>query len=234
MPSIFRRFSSLPVFLAATIFAGTMISADSSFGQDKQQGFLTNYSLFKPGAEGEANLIWVNPKFEFPGGFGAYDKVMIDPITVYFSDDAAFKGVDPDELRELTRALRRAMIDALKDRYPIVEEPGEDVLLVVAALTGIKPSKPVLDTVTSIIPTARVLSFAKKKLTGKHSFVGEAAIEAALLDSLSLETLVAVVDKRSGGKMILGEGKGKYNDAEAAFAFWAKKLRQRLDAGHGG
>ena len=87
MPTILHRFSSSAVFLAAIIFAGTMISAESSFGQDKQQGFLTNYSLFKPGAEGEANLIWVNPKFEFPGGFGAYDKVMIDPITVYFSDD---------------------------------------------------------------------------------------------------------------------------------------------------
>ncbi len=231
--SSLHRVSSLLIFLATIIFAGTMISTESSFGQEKQ-GFLTNYSLFKPGAEGGDNLIWVNPKFEFPKGLGAYNKVMIDPITVWFSDDAAFKGVDPDELSELTRALRGAMMDALKDRYPIVEEPGEDVLLVVAALTGIKPSKPVLDTLTSIIPTARVLSFAKKKVTGKHSFVGEAAIEAAFLDSLSLEILVAVVDKRSGGKMILGEGKGKYNDAKAAFAFWAKKLRQRLDAGHGG
>jgi len=231
--SSLHRVSSLLIFLATIIFAGTMISTESSFGQEKQ-GFLTNYSLFKPGAEGGDNLIWVNPKFEFPKGLGAYNKVMIDPITVWFSDDAAFKGVDPDELSELTRALRGAMMDALKDRYPIVEEPGEDVLLVVAALTGIKPSKPALDTVTSIIPTARVLSFAKKKVTGKHSFVGEAAIEAAFLDSLSLEILVAVVDKRSGGKMILGEGKGKYNDAKAAFAFWAKKLRQRLDAGHGG
>jgi hypothetical protein len=49
-----------------------------------------------------------------------------------------------------------------------------------------------------------------------------------ILDSPTGERLAAMVDRRIGGKAPF---RGTYDDARDAFAFWAERLRQRLDEG---
>jgi hypothetical protein len=63
--------------------------------------------------------------------------------------------------------------------------------------------------------------------TGTAVLVGKAGVEAELTDSLSGRRLAAAVDERWGTKAIRG-GIGKWSDADEAFVFWAKRLRERL------
>jgi len=54
--------------------------------------------------------------------------------------------------------------------------------------------------VTTVLPQFRALSTAAGLATNTQVFVGKAAIEVELRDSLSNELLAAGVDERAGGK----------------------------------
>lgn len=60
--------------------------------------------------------------------------------------------------------------------------------------------------------------------------VGKVEIEGEMLDSVSGERMVAFVTGRSGRRWFSGfNAYKKWADIEAAFRFWAKDFRQRLD-----
>ena len=46
----------------------------------------------------------------------------------------------------------------LKDKYPIVTEPGPDVVRIKIALTGNKQSRPVLSGVSAVVPVGLAVS----------------------------------------------------------------------------
>ena len=104
---------------------------------------------------------------------------------------------------------------------------GPDVMRLSVALTDIEHGMPALDTVSTVVPPARLLSEGKKLLTGTHAFVGHANVEARLADSRSGDVLAAGVDHRAGDK-ILGKGAWYWRDVENVFDFWSKTIRYRL------
>jgi len=124
------------------------------------------------------------------------------------------------------------MIDALDDVYPIVDQPGPGVLRIRCALTDLKPGKPGLNAVTTVLPIGLALSFTKKAVTGAHTNVGQAALEAELLDSQTNERLAAVIDRQAGKKIQVAKGITKWGHVKEAFKFWAERLRFVLDEAH--
>jgi hypothetical protein len=192
-------------------------------------GFLENYPVFKPGPEDGADLIYLKEHVDFK----AYNKVMMDRVVFYFKKDSKYKGRHPDELKEFADAFHLAMFEALKGGYTLVNKPGPDVLRIRVAITDLVPSKPALNAFTAISPTSLALSVGKKAVTGKHSFVGEASMEAEFLDSQTNERIAAVIDTKSAEKYKVIKGMKKWGHAKDAFEYWAKRLRQWLDEKHG-
>ena len=64
--------------------------------------------------------------------------------------------------------------------------------------------------------------------TNTAVFVGKAAIEGEITDSVTNERLVAAVDERVGTKSLSGMFH-KWSDVEKAFDTWAGHLRERLE-----
>ncbi len=195
----------------------------------KGSGFLSTYSGFKPGPRGGADWVYLKENVDFK----SYDKIMMDHVVFYFRDDVKYKGIHADELKELADAFHKAMAEALQDAYPFVDKPGPGVLRVRAAITDVVASKPALNTVTSVIPIGIAVSTVKRGVTGTHSFVGQASMEAEFLDSRTNERLAAVIDTKAGEKYKVVKGMSKWGHTKDAFNFWAKKLRERLDEFHG-
>ena len=185
-------------------------------------GFLNNYANFKPGGEGQPNLVYLNPGRDLR----PYNKLLIDHVVVYFNPESKNKGVDPVQLVELTRYFHQALVDALKDRYPIVDRPGEGVLRIRTAITDVEPGSPVGGAVSTIVPVGAAISIIKKSTTGSNMAVGRASVEIELVDSLSGVRLAAAIDRREGGKKVVS---GKWTAIEEAFEYWAQKLRVWLD-----
>jgi hypothetical protein len=183
--------------------------------QIKTSGFLEKYPKFNEGPKGGADFVYMKEGVFF----GAYDKIMMDHVVFYFLDDSKYKGIHPDELKELGDAFHRAMIEALRDRYPFVDTPGPGVLRVRFAITDVTASKPALNTITAIVPVGLAVSAVKKGVTGTHTAVGSG--------------LAAVIDTKSAEKYKIEKGMSKWGHAKDAFRFWAKRFRSWLDAQHG-
>jgi len=152
-------------------------------------------------------------------------------VVLFFEDDADYKGIHPEELAKMSNAFHKAITDNLEGAYPLVAEPGPDVMRLRFAITDVVASKPGMGTVATVMPVGLALSAVRKGVTGKHTGVGQASIEVEILDSLTNERIGAAIDTKPGGKM---EGFSKWRAVEGAFEFWAKRLRIWLDEMHDG
>jgi len=192
-----------------------------------QSGFLNGYyKNMQPGPEDGAKSRWVSPGVNF----GKYNKVMLDSVVFYFAPDSEYKGIDPVQLKELSDACNLAIVNALKDKYPIVSEPGPDVVRLKIALTGIKQSMPVLSAVTSIVPIGLGISVIKKGATGSWTGSGATSAELMMIDSMTNNVIGTAQDEQSAG---FTERFTRYGSAEEAFQFWAERIRIFLDQAHG-
>ena len=194
--------------------------------QIKYSGFLENYPTFQPGPEGGVDFVYLKEGVNFK----KYNKVMLDYVVFYLKEDAEHKGIQADEMKELADAFHLEAVKALEGAYPIVGEPGADVLRVRVAITDIVPSNPATSGFTTVIPIGLAISSIKKGVTGKHTGVGGASMEAEFLDSLTNERVAAAIDNKEGSKL---SGLTKFGSAKEAFEFWSGRLRIFLDNVHG-
>jgi hypothetical protein len=192
-------------------------------------GFFGNpsvYDLLKPGPEGGAKLRWekegVTPR--------KYNRFMVDSVIFFLADKSDYKGIDPQEMKELADEFNKDLVAAFKDKYPIVAEPGPDVARIRIAITDIKPSRPGVSAVTSIIPVGLGVSLIKKGATGGWSGSGETGIEVMVLDSMTGEIVYLAVDQQ---KAAFESRFSKWGSAADAFKFWSEKAVAYIDHAKG-
>jgi len=195
----------------------------------KQSGFLTDYPQFEKGPSGGVDLVYFKEGVDFK----SYDKIMMDQVEFYFSEDSKHKGINADTINKLSDAFHKAMVKALKDEYPFVSEPGPGVLRARFAITKVKSAIPVVSSITSVMPAGIALSIVKKGVTGTHMNVGGASMEAEFLDAQTNDRVAVVIDERSGAKYKVHDGLTKWGYTKDVFNFWAKRLRKFLDEAHG-
>lgn len=217
------------VMLGFTLTIATGCAKKQQVKKD-YSGFLGSYPAFEPGPEGGVTKVY----FKEGVDFSTYNRVMMDHVVFYLSEDAKSKGIQPDTLKELSDVFHEAVIESLKDAYPIVDTPGTDVMRIRLAITELVPGKPGITLVTTAMPGGSAVKVIKYAATGSHSFVGDTAMEAEVLDSLTNERIAAAIDKRSKVKTIkITEGMTKWGETKDVMKFWAKRLRVWLDETHG-
>jgi hypothetical protein len=217
----------LTMTLIACASTPTKSSSVSTSTSPVKQGFLEGYyANLQPGPEGGAKQRWVKPGIDF----SKYNKVMLDSMVFYFAEDSEYKGIDPEELKALSDGCNLAIVNALKDKYPIVSEPGPDVVRLKVALTGLKQSNPVLSGVTSVVPVGLGISVIKKGAAGSWTGSGATTAEIMVLDSTTNTVIAVAQDEQTAG---FTERFSKYGFTEEAFKFWGERMRLFLDQAHG-
>ncbi len=192
-------------------------------------GFLRDYSKMKQGQDNQALKRYIDPSVDF----SRYDKVMIDKVVFYFKGDSKEVGIQPDELKMLADYFEKALVKALQDAYPVVTQPGPDVLRIRIAITGVKAGNPVLAPASAVLPLGAAVNALSNLTTGESISVGEASMEAEFLDSQTGRVIAQVMDHRTGSTYSTGTIGGKWGHAKEIFQDWAKRLRQWLDQVHG-
>jgi len=213
------------------------------FGDYEAVGFLSDYSRISKTKNADGSYEFKDTTVDF----GKYHKLLVDRIKVFFMDDSDYKGIDPDELKVLTDYFYEAINKEVSDAYPMVTEPGPDVLRLRVAVTDLVPNKPEASVATLVIPFSWVAdagSGVAKGDVGSTVFTGHASIEVEALDSDTSEQLVAFIETEPGKKYNWTSGVVKgvksYAKAYSKWAYtkqamdsWAHLLRVRLDAAHG-
>ena len=208
------------VIAAALQLAGCAVGSYQARSVYFPDTHLVNPDILVQGADDEALYRYVNPKGDI-AHVRMYTKVLIDPVLVY--KDAV---LDKDERENYQKLANNAFVYLKKElgkNYAIVKEPKPGTLRVQMAIIDADSSKPVRNTLSTIVPVGMVLSLAKYTVTGKQTGVGEITMEMKIADAVTGELLGAALDRRVGGKELRYLW-SSWRNANDALQYWAKRL----------
>ena len=226
-----QRTTRLTVVLLAALIAAC---ADTTRDRNVDySGFLGDYSMLLKGGDDQAQRRYVRPHVDW----AAYDKVLLDPVTLWRGEESRASGVSSHDAQMMTNYFYQVIYEDLKGQgFEMVTSPQADTLRVQVALTKLKESHVVLDVVSTVVPATLALSGLGKLVTGKPAFVGEAEIEVKAKDAMSGELLAAGVDHRVGGKFLHASHFSSWGEVEDMMRLWAThgsynpcKLQARTD-----
>ena len=188
----------------------------------RPSGFLgPDYSLLKPGRDGQAALVYFDPGIQW----SQYTKILLEPVQFWAAPGSDVSGADQ---HMLTAYFYNVLKEELAKSFTLVDEPGPGTLTVQAALTEATGAVPLLRSVSVLIPQARVLNFAQSMATGSYAFVGSAEAQGKITDSVSGKLLAAAADRRLGGMQVRSAAQWRWGDAETIMKYWAEKTAARL------
>jgi Protein of unknown function (DUF3313) len=121
----------------------------------------------------------------------------------------------------------------LKKDYQVVTSPEPGTLRIQWAIIDADTSKPVRNTLATIMPIGIGLSVVKLAAAGKQSGVGEITTQMKITDANTGELLGAALDRRVGGHNITTLW-SRWNDANKALEYWAQRTAFALCGARGG
>jgi Protein of unknown function (DUF3313) len=211
-----------------------MVACDKTYqtgtgmGKVEESGFLGDYSILRPGQEGEATLVY--RKYENDHAkWRFYSQILLEPVQIWKGKNTELSKEDAEYLAKIAWSR---LDEELRKDYKMASGPSIGVLRIQVAITEAGATVPVVDLITTLYPGTRLVSEGKRWATGTESFAATVSVEAKVTDSQSGEVLGAAVDRRGGGKYVT-KGFQKWTDVEEAFTYWAKQLRWRLCLGRG-
>lgn len=171
----------------------TLALSSCSIGGTSPSGFLSNLSQLD-GSYGTDNAVssYVKPGVDFK----KYDSVIIDPVTTVI----ASTPVNPAVIEQLAAYLGSAIYNQMSSGLKVVSAPSATTLRVRTNLTNVLLNQKNVKAVT------KVHSSPKANLTGILGtapiayFVSNVSFEGEVVDSVSGDRLVALVDHRLGSK----------------------------------
>ena len=188
----------------------------------EMSGFLDDYALLRPGGPNEVELIYRDPKVDWR----AYDKVLLEPVTLWRSGRKSLDPVPKDDLLRLISDFQSAVRTRLGEGYQFVEQPGPGVMRIRLAITEARASDPVLDVLSASRGTGRPHPAGDGPLDPEtRRFLESAVIEGEIHDAQTNALLAEGVDRRRPGAPPFET----WADVDRAFAFWADRVGTRLE-----
>jgi hypothetical protein len=209
------------------LLSGCAVGSYQARSVDTTNSPLVNPSIFTQGSGDQALQRYVKPNVNFK----QYSNIIVDPVMVQKDGE-----LDADEFADYQTLANNAYVyltQELDKDYNIVKNPGPNTLRVQMAIIDADSSKPVRNTLSTLLPIGMALSVVKYAATGKQSGVGEITVEMKITDANTGELLGAALDKRYGGKKLTELWSSWYN-ANDALQYWAKRLSFALCDMRGG
>ncbi len=215
-----HRFVSLVSVLVLVILIAGCAQTRQSRAVE-QSGFLGDYSQLRKGGKNEALYLHIDESADF----ASYDKIQIVSVEMRGTEDLA--KVSMEERKALCGYLYAALKRELGKEMRVVEKPGPGVLQLRAAITEADGARVGLNTVTTIVPQARMLSTLSGMVADTAVLVGQASLEVEIKDSATQKRVAAGLDRRVGAKS-LRNAFSKWADVESAYDHWAERIATRL------
>lgn len=210
-----------PVAVSLTIFV-----SGSALAQDIQSSdFLSDYSqLTRSADEQRMDYSYLVP--DAPDRIANYSAVMIDQPEIFVSPDSQYKGMKPDDMKQLADAFRNSMVQELVETYTIVDQPGPNVLYLRFAFSNlqVKKQRRRLMSYTPVGLVANAVRSAVTDLTNKIDLQG-ITVEMEVLDSTTEEQFAALLQVRSEAAV----EPTSWEEVEALIVVYAQRLRCNLD-----
>jgi hypothetical protein len=202
------------------------MALSSCASKPQGSGFLQEYAAnLQPGPEGGAKERWLKPGVDFK----TYDKLMVDSVVFYFAEDSESKAIDPEKLKEMSDIFNQEFVQVLKEKVPIVAEPGPGVARIRVAITNLKLNNQAVSavsTITSLTPIGLGLNLVKRGATGTWAGSGMTAADMMILDTATNEVIAVARDEQAAG---FTERYTEMGSVKAAFKVWAERIVKFMD-----
>lgn len=226
-----KNLSAALAIITALLLAGGMTACRTTqsvpINEQDFSGFLGDYFLLQPGGEGEANYLYIDRSVSF----ARYSKVYIESVGLWVSDsaDSALGRLSPQNQQFLVDYFHTALTAGLEKNFQVVNYAGPDVLVVRAAVTDGRKSRPVPNLASRIVPADMAAGFAKQPITGAGTGMGRVLVEADFRDGQTGQRVAAVVDARAGTRALRTKSSCTWGDVKLAFDWWAQRLEKRME-----
>jgi Protein of unknown function (DUF3313) len=209
-------------YLITSFISMVLLFNSNSFAATS--GFLEDYSGLKADPDRSGAKVYRKEGVSL----GAYDKIALSPIEIFYDSKSKYKGIDPEQMKALTDSFAAVITSELEPDYPIVSSTGKGVLVVRLAITNVNMKKKKRG-LLGFTPIGAAVT-AIKDASGKRIVLADASIEAELIDGETGERLGSLVDSLS--ETIGKDEEPSWESLEKALSFYAKRFRSRLDAEH--
>jgi len=210
---------SLVLFLTTTVFG-------SALAQDfNSSDFLSDYSQLKQSSDEYMDYTYLAE--DAPGKMANYSAVMIDQPEIFVAANSKYKGMKPDDMKQLADAFRAAMAASLSTTYMIVDQPGPNVLYLRFAISNVQLKKHKRG-LLGYTPIGFVAGAAKSALTSdftKKIDLKGLTVEVEVLDSSTEEQFAALLKTRSDKK----DDPTSWEELEALIAVYSQRVACNLD-----
>ena len=227
----------LPLVFAALLAAGCAAPPDARGpgaspkllpgSSVEASGFLGDYSQFRK-IDGRLDTWqWVRPGVDWK----PYTKLYIEPVEVWISPQAAYRGIEPGLYKKMVDEFRLHVTQEFRaGGYQVVEQAGPGVLKLHFALTGVNPERPGFNPL-DVLPIKIAIN-AARYATGTDKNVIAISGEAEVLDGVTNQRLFAQVTTRKDVHLFVGK-QVTWEDVRDGATEWAKQARAMLDKARG-
>lgn len=204
-----------------------VLGISPAYAEESPSGFLSDYPALEADPDRKGAMRYVSPTWDRK----AYDRVMIDEISIFYHPDSKYKGIEPSQMMALSDGFRAILTEELEPAIPVVERSGKGVMRVRIAVTDVKAKKKKKGFL-AYTPIGLVATGAKA-IAGKNApkfSLNDASFEVELVDSSNDQRLGVLVDKAPESDKKESVEDASWEAIEQSLRFYAKRFRARMEA----
>ena len=198
---------SYPLRSLLMLYSALVLAGCATATAPPQSGFLVDYSDFTVDQNDDSLLWWERETFDWR----QYNKIIVDPIAIYFHSDAEGNEIQADSLSNLISQCHQEIIAHLSDEFEVVETPGTGVLRVRSAVTNVIPANVGLNVMSTMV------AFFPLDMGG-------ASMEVEFIDTMSQVRQAAGMDTKLGIPTQVKSGFTSLGHARKACRDWSEEL----------
>jgi hypothetical protein len=126
----------------------------------------------------------------------AYNKVILDPVTVYRGKDHQFGDLSDKDKATLAAYMQNGFAERLRARFALVRERGPNTLRIRLTLTGAVTNTPVLGTLSRFDVAGAVYNGVQAARDGEGTMTGSVIYSVEIFDAATSRLLSAYVTKQ--------------------------------------
>lgn len=165
----------------------------------------------------------------------AYDKILLEPITIGEDFASTLKPEQRDDLKKLSESFYTKLHDNLSKEYQLVEKLTAGTMRYRVVITHAEQSWTPLAVITKAVWQLQAANTLWALTRGKPAFAGEVTAEFTITDAVTGELLEVGVDRRVGGQNLLDrEVFNSWGDVKNSLNYWADSSAYRFCGTRGG
>lgn len=157
-----------------------------------------------------------------------YDKVILDPVTVYRGADNQFYKISEEDKAVLADYMQSRFRQVLQTRFSQAGSPAPGTLRIHVTLTGAKTTTPVLGPLSHLDVGGGVYNTVQSVRGKEGSMTGSVVYAVEIYDAMSNALLSAYVTKQYPNAMNVGATLGALKAAHISIDKGAESLLREL------